>query len=148
MRQPGGEGDAKVSVEPGSWRIFLLAFIAPMISNVASAVDGKFQSHQFRNMNLIVQDETMRVDGLTRISAENYREVIDSVRARLPQKAKLIEVNLANVSFIDSQGLSALIALKKTVGANGGRIVLLEPTRVVEQILEITQLNRIFEIKK
>ena len=99
-------------------------------------------------MNLIVQDETMRVEGLTRISAENYREVIDSVRARLPQKAKLIEVNLANVSFIDSQGLSALIALKKTVGASGGRIVLLEPTRVVEQILEITQLNRIFEIKK
>jgi anti-anti-sigma factor len=119
-----------------------------MISNVVPAVDAKFQSHPFRNMNLIVQDETMRVEGLTRISAENYREVIDSVRARLPQKARLIEVNLANVSFIDSQGLSALIALKKTIGANGGRIVLLEPTRVVEQILEITQLNRIFEIKK
>jgi anti-anti-sigma factor len=129
-------------------RIFLLAFGAPMISNVVPAVDATFQSHPFRNMNLIVQDETMRVEGLTRISAENYREVIDSVRARLPQKARLIEVNLANVSFIDSQGLSALIALKKTVGANGGRIVLLEPTRVVEQILEITQLNRIFEIKK
>lgn len=99
-------------------------------------------------MNLIVERETLKVEGLTRISAENYREVIDSVRARLPQRATLIEVNLAEVSFIDSQGLSALIALKKTIGANGGRIVLLRPTRVVEQILEITQLNRIFEIKK
>jgi len=99
-------------------------------------------------MNLIVQDETLKVEGLTRISAENYREVIDSVRARLPQQAKLIEVYLANVSFIDSQGLSALIALKKTITASGGRIVLVQPTRVVEQILEITQLNRIFEIKK
>ncbi len=99
-------------------------------------------------MNLIIQDETMKVEGLTRISAENYREVIDSVRARLPTKAKVIEVNLAKVSFIDSQGLSALIALKKTIGANNGRIVLVEPTRVVEQILEITQLNRIFEIRK
>jgi len=99
-------------------------------------------------MNLIVKDDSIKVEGLTRISAENYREVIDSVRARLPPKAKLIEVQLANVSFIDSQGLSALIALKKTIGANGGRIVLVEPTRVVEQILEITQLNRIFEIKK
>lgn len=99
-------------------------------------------------MNLIVENDTMKVEGLTRISAENYREVIDSVRARLPQDAKLIEVYLANVSFIDSQGLSALIALKKTISANGGRIVLIHPTRVVEQILEITQLNRIFEIKK
>lgn len=99
-------------------------------------------------MNLIVTDETLKVEGLTRISAENYREVIDSVRARLPQHAKLIEVYLANVSFIDSQGLSALIALKKTITAGGGRIVLVQPTRVVEQILEITQLNRIFEIKK
>lgn len=99
-------------------------------------------------MNLIVDHETLKVEGLTRISAENYREVIDSVRARLPQQAKLIEVNLAEVSFIDSQGLSALIALKKSIGANGGRIVLIRPTRVVEQILEITQLNRIFEIKK
>lgn len=99
-------------------------------------------------MNLIIQDETLKVEGLTRISAENYREVIDSVRARLPVKAKLIEVCLSNVSFIDSQGLSALIALKKTIGANNGRIVLVQPTRVVEQILEITQLNRIFEIRK
>jgi len=99
-------------------------------------------------MNLIIQDETMKVEGLTRISAENYREVIDSVRARLPAKAKVIEVYLSNVSFIDSQGLSALIALKKTISANNGRIVLVEPTRVVEQILEITQLNRIFEIRK
>ncbi|MBI1178379.1 STAS domain-containing protein [bacterium] len=99
-------------------------------------------------MNLIVDHETLKVEGLTRISAENYREVIDSVRARLPQQAKLIEVNLAEVSFIDSQGLSALIALKKSIGANGGRIVLIRPTRVVEQILEITQLNRIFEIRK
>lgn len=99
-------------------------------------------------MNLTVADETLKVEGLTRISAENYREVIDSVRARLPQKAKLIEVELANVSFIDSQGLSALIALKKTISALGGKIVLIRPTRVVEQILEITQLNRIFEIKK
>jgi anti-sigma B factor antagonist len=99
-------------------------------------------------MNLIVDNDTVKVEGLTRISAENYREVIDSVRARLPRDAKLIEVYLANVSFIDSQGLSALIALKKTISANGGRIVLIQPTRVVEQILEITQLNRIFEIKK
>jgi len=99
-------------------------------------------------MNLIVDNETMRVEGLTRISAENYREVIDSVRARLPQQARLIEVDLSGVSFIDSQGLSALIALKKTIGANAGRIILLQPTRVVEQILEITQLNRIFEIRK
>lgn len=99
-------------------------------------------------MNLLIQDETMKVEGLTRISAENYRELIDSVRARLPANAKVIEVYLSNVSFIDSQGLSALIALKKTISANNGRIILVEPTRVVEQILEITQLNRIFEIRK
>ena len=99
-------------------------------------------------MNLTVTDETMKIGGLTRISAENYREIIDTARARLPQQAKLIEVNLSQVSFIDSQGLSTLIALKKTISANGGRIVLTQPTRVVEQILEITQLNRIFEIKK
>ena len=99
-------------------------------------------------MNLIVDDQTLRVEGLTRISAENYREVIDSVRARLPEQAKFVEVDLSQVSFIDSQGLSALIAIKKTIGANQGRIVLLHPTRVVEQILEIILLNRIFEIKK
>ena len=99
-------------------------------------------------MNLNVQDNTLKVEGLTRISAENYREVIDSVRARLPQEVKVIEVFLSNVSFIDSQGLRALIALKKTITAGGGRIVLVEPTRVVEQILEITQLNRIFDIRK
>jgi anti-anti-sigma factor len=128
---------------------FWLAFHQALDGNGSSARVGDPNTRKHRcNMNLIVENDTMKVEGLTRISAENYREVIDSVRARLPQKAKAIEVYLSNVSFIDSQGLSALIALKKTIGAHGGRIVLVEPTRVVEQILEITQLNRIFEIKK
>jgi len=146
MRRAPEIGDAKVGGT--SRREFLLAFRGPSASNDPSARTKSFRTARSRTMNLIIQDETMKVEGLTRISAENYREVIDSVRARLPAKAKVIEVYLSNVSFIDSQGLSALIALKKTISANNGRIVLVEPTRVVEQILEITQLNRIFEIRK
>lgn len=99
-------------------------------------------------MNLTIDNDTMKVEGLTRISAENYREVIDSVRARLPQNARKVLIDLSNVAFVDSQGLSALIAIKKTIGANNGRIILQRPTRVVEQVLEITQLNRIFDIEK
>ncbi len=98
-------------------------------------------------MNLIVDCNTMKVEGLTRISTENYRELVDLVRARLPKLANLIEVNLSRVSLIDSQGLSALIALRKMIQATGGRIVLVQPTQMVEQILMMTKVHHIFEVE-
>lgn len=99
-------------------------------------------------MTLKVENEVLNLSGLTRLSAENYREVIDKVRATLTLSVKWIEVDLSEITFIDSQGLSALIAFQKSIGAQNGFVRLLRPTRVVQQILEITRLDRIFEIVK
>lgn len=99
-------------------------------------------------MTLKVENEVLNLSGLTRLSAENYREVIDKVRATLTLSIKWIEVDLSEITFIDSQGLSALIAFQKSIGAQNGFVRLLRPTRVVQQILEITRLDRIFEIVK
>lgn len=99
-------------------------------------------------MTLKVENEVLNLSGLTRLSAENYREVIDKVRATLTLSVKWIEVDLSEITFIDSQGLSALIAFQKSIGAQNGFVRLLRPTRVVQQILEITRLDRIFEIIK
>jgi anti-sigma B factor antagonist len=55
-------------------------------------------------------------------------------------------VDLSKVSFIDSAGLGVLVGMKMTSSKNGARIVLLQPSRPVSDILFISKLDGIFDI--
>lgn len=57
-----------------------------------------------------------------------------------------VAVNLKNVSFIDSSGLSALVSGFKAVGENGGTLVLANVGEQIRVALELTRLNQIFLI--
>jgi anti-anti-sigma factor len=98
-------------------------------------------------MKLIVENDTMKIESLSSISIENYRAVTEQVLARLRNQTKLLEVDLSGVTFIDTRGLTTLLALRKAISAIGGTIVLIAPTRAVDQILKLTRLDRVFEIK-
>lgn len=55
-------------------------------------------------------------------------------------------VDLADVSFIDSSGLGALVSALKTLKANGGQgdVRLAQVQEPVVSLLEIIRLNRVF----
>ena len=55
-----------------------------------------------------------------------------------------IVVDLAEVTFIDSAGLSALIRLRKRVAPAGGAVLLRNASRQIRQLLSITALDRAF----
>ncbi|MCU1261305.1 MAG: anti-sigma-factor antagonist [Bryobacterales bacterium] len=60
-------------------------------------------------------------------------------------KANLI-LNLADVDFIDSTGLGALVVASGTAKKKGGRIKLLNLNKRNVELLVITKLTTIFEI--
>ena len=61
-----------------------------------------------------------------------------------------IEIDLSETAFVDSCGVGALVSLFKTARSHNGGVTvrLLNPTRPVEQIFELTRLHRVFEIAK
>jgi anti-sigma B factor antagonist len=61
---------------------------------------------------------------------------------------KKIILNLAEVSYIDSSGLGELIASYTTVRNQGGQLKLLNLNKKVKDLLLITKLYTIFDVKE
>lgn len=67
----------------------------------------------------------------------------------LPLISKGVEqvmIDMSKVDFIDSAGLGLLVGFKMTASKNKARIMLLQPSKPVADILYISKLDGIFEI--
>jgi anti-sigma B factor antagonist len=58
-----------------------------------------------------------------------------------------VVVDMSNVTFMDSTGLSALVGPLKRFRTMKGEIVLRSPAKAVQKVLEITGLTRVFTIE-
>lgn len=73
---------------------------------------------------------------------EEFRDAIDTLLAA--HRTKIL-VDLAEVGYIDSQGIGELLASRETVERFGGRLKILTPSKRVEDSLSITKLLPTFE---
>jgi anti-sigma B factor antagonist len=55
-------------------------------------------------------------------------------------------LNLASVDYIDSSGLGQLISIWTSIRSRGGHMTLVNPTKDVNRLFQITRLNTVFEI--
>ncbi|HZP62504.1 MAG TPA: STAS domain-containing protein [Terriglobales bacterium] len=70
-----------------------------------------------------------------------------TVREVIARGKKKIVLNLADVSYIDSSGVGELVASYTAVRNAGGELKLLNLTKKVHDLLQITKLYTIFDIK-
>ena len=75
-------------------------------------------------------------------SPDMHRE-LQQVCARKPQK---LVVDLREVTYMDSSGVSTLVEVFRSMHAYGGALVLLAPTDRVRSMLEIAKLDQFFTI--
>ncbi len=99
-------------------------------------------------MRIQSQGQTLRVSGVKDLGAANFAEVRDQVRAAFAPGCKDILFELAQTEFLDSCGLGCLVALHKTAAGRGGSLRLLNPPPQVQQILQLTRMDRVFEVVK
>jgi anti-sigma B factor antagonist len=70
----------------------------------------------------------------------------DTVRELVSQGNREILLNLADVSYVDSMGLFALVQAFTVTGQAGGSLRLLGPNKNLQDLLQITKLTTVFEV--
>jgi len=71
----------------------------------------------------------------------------DIVKDLLSKGEKKILLNLADVSYIDSSGIGTLVGAFTSVRNQGGEMKLLRLTKKVKDVLAITKLLTVFDVK-
>jgi anti-sigma B factor antagonist len=69
----------------------------------------------------------------------------DKLQSLLHQGKKNLIFNLAQVSYVDSAGLGALVSAYTTVTREGGSLKLVSVTKRLQDLLSITKLLTVFE---
>jgi len=95
-----------------------------------------------------------QVDGVTivdlsgRITLGEGSVVLrDTIRDLVSKGNKKILLNLGDVTYIDSSGIGELVSAFTTVRNQNGELKLLKLTKKVHDLLQITKLYTVFDIK-
>jgi anti-sigma B factor antagonist len=70
-----------------------------------------------------------------------------AVRELVGKDKKKIILNLAGVDYIDSSGVGELVASFTAVRNSGGELKLLNLTQKVQDVLNVTKLYTVFDVK-
>lgn len=87
------------------------------------------------------------VDVAGRITlGEGSSALRDTLREMVTKNQKKILLNLGDVSYIDSSGIGELVSGFTTVANSGGTLKLLNLTKRVKDLLQITKLYTVFDV--
>ncbi|MGA2268724.1 MAG: STAS domain-containing protein [Bryobacteraceae bacterium] len=87
------------------------------------------------------------VDVAGRITlGEGSSALRDSLREMVGKGQKKILLNLGEVSYIDSSGIGELVSGFTSVTNGGGQLKLLNLTKRVKDLLQITKLYTVFDV--
>jgi len=94
---------------------------------------------------LIDDVEVVEVSGRIELG-EGSAAIREVVRDLLARGRKKIVLDLADVDYIDSAGLGALVSAFTSVRNDGGDLKLVYLTKKVQDLLQMTKLYTVFEI--
>ena len=103
---------------------------------------------------MTMKTSTRQVDGVSVVDlsgritlGEGSTLLRDTVRDLISKGHKQILLNLGDVTYIDSSGIGELVSAFTTVRNQGGELKLLNLTKKVHDLLQITKLYTVFDIK-
>jgi len=122
-----------------------------LLSNIEHRPSRRPKAKGDKNMSMKVA--TRQVDGVTildlsgRITlGEGSVTLRDAVHDVLAKGSKKILLNLDEISYIDSSGIGELVSGFTSVRNAGGELKLLNLTKKVHDLLQITKLYTVFDI--
>jgi len=103
------------------------------------------------SMKLIIKELEKRQEiilNVKKFDVSNMQEIKKEIQERLKRNLKDVSVNLSSVEFIDSSGLSVLIAIFKQLKSVDKELTLCGLQEQPMELLEITQLHKVFTLSK
>lgn len=83
-----------------------------------------------------------------RLGAADGPDAAEKMTAIFERGPGLMHLELSELEWIDSGGLSALVNLLKRARKQEGDVILLNPNERVRAVLELTRLHEIFDIRE
>ena len=88
---------------------------------------------------------------LVKLAGEMYIEDAENLRRELLEytargNARLI-IDMGDMTYIDSSGIAALIAVHKSAQRVGGSVTLTGLKGVIDELFEVTRLKKVFQIQ-
>ncbi|HEV2398328.1 MAG TPA: STAS domain-containing protein [Candidatus Sulfotelmatobacter sp.] len=81
------------------------------------------------------------------VLGDEIHQLRDAVRGLIAEGKKKIVLNLAEVDYIDSSGVGELVGCFTTVRNAGGELKLLNLSQKVHDVLHVTKLYTVFDIR-
>lgn len=92
-------------------------------------------------------DSVTVVDVSGRITiGEECKQLREAIRNQLAKNHKNLLLNLADVTYIDSSGIGELVSAYTAISSQGGQLKLLNLTKKVHDLLQITKLYTVFDV--
>ena len=88
--------------------------------------------------------DLLKVSGF--LDAHTFEQLEEEINGLFSQNRFRLIVDLASVGYISSAGAGVFIAALSESEENGGRIVLLNPTKGVLDVFDLLGLTRIFSV--
>jgi anti-sigma B factor antagonist len=94
-------------------------------------------SHDDGNITLCLAGE---------IDMSNAQDLREAALNALNQYGPNLHLDLSRVEFMDSTGLEVLISTRRWAKQEGGQVHLVDPGHAVLRVLEVSGVDRLFEI--
>jgi anti-sigma B factor antagonist len=100
----------------------------------------KIESREVAHVTIL--DITGRI-----VLGDEIGKLRDAIHALIAEGKKKIILNLAGVDYIDSSGVGALVGCFTTARNAGGELKLLNLTQKVHDVLHVTKLYTVFDVR-
>ena len=103
---------------------------------------------------MTMKASTRQMDGVTIVDlsgritlGEGSVALRDTIRELVGRGNKKILLNLCEVTYIDSSGIGGLVSAFNITRSQGGELKLLNLTKKVHDLLRMTKLDTVFDVK-
>jgi anti-sigma B factor antagonist len=81
------------------------------------------------------------------IYVEEAKAIGESLNGYINKGYQSISIDLSGVDYIDGTGLGALVSIHARVRGKGGNVEIKGLHGITKELFELTQLNKVFDIK-
>jgi len=93
------------------------------------------------NLGASLSADKQSVTGTVELDIESQNYFMDMLNSIFEEGKNNILVDLTNITYIDSSGLWALFEGHKKAQQRNGNLILLNPTKDVKRVLDITKMS-------